>query len=42
LKEDVLRSGRPTSWNYVPRSDGEYIGGKDDLYELQRRSRLEA
>jgi choline-sulfatase len=38
----ALRSGRPTSWNYVPRSDGEYVGGKDDLYELQRRLRLDA
>jgi choline-sulfatase len=38
----ALREGRPTSWNYVPRSDGEYVGGKDDLYELQRRARLDA
>jgi choline-sulfatase len=38
----ALRSGRPTSWNYIPRSDGEYVGGKDDLYELQRRARLDA
>jgi choline-sulfatase len=37
----ALRSGRPTSWNYVPRSDGEYVGGRDDLYELQRRLRLD-
>jgi choline-sulfatase len=38
----ALRSGRPTSWSYRPRSDGEYIGGRDDLYELQRRARLDA
>jgi choline-sulfatase len=38
----ALRTGRPTSWNFVPRSDGEYVGGKDDLYELQRRARLDA
>jgi choline-sulfatase len=38
----ALREGRPTSWNFVPRSDGEYVGGKDDLYELQRRARLDA
>ena len=38
----ALREGRPTSWNFIPRSDREYVGGKDDLYELQRRARLDA
>jgi choline-sulfatase len=38
----ALNAGRPTSWNFVPRPDGEYVGGKDDLYELQRRARLDA
>jgi choline-sulfatase len=38
----ALNTGRPASWNFVPRSDGEYVGGKDDLYEFQRRARLDA
>ncbi len=38
----ALREGRSSSWNFVPRPDGEYIAGKDDLYELQRRARLDA
>ena len=38
----ALNSGRRSSWNFVPRSDGEYVGGKDDLYEFQRRARLDA
>jgi choline-sulfatase len=42
LVVSALRTGRAESWNYVPRSDGSYIGGKDDLYELQRRARLDA
>ena len=42
LVASALDTGRPTSWNYVPRSDGEYVTGNDDLYELQRRARLDA
>jgi choline-sulfatase len=38
----ALNTGRATSWNHVPRSDGEYVTGKHDLYELQRRARLDA
>jgi len=38
----ALREGRPTSWSFVPRSDGDYVGGGDDLYELQRRARLDS
>jgi choline-sulfatase len=38
----ALNTGRPASWSFVPRSDGVYIGGKDDLYERQRRARLDA
>jgi choline-sulfatase len=42
LVVSALREGRPANWNFVPRSDGEYVSGKDDLYELQRRARLDA
>jgi choline-sulfatase len=38
----ALNEGRPTSWNFVPRADAEYVGGKEDLYEFQRRARLDA
>ena len=38
----ALNTGRQASWNFVPRSDGEYVVGKDDLYEFQRRARLDA
>jgi choline-sulfatase len=37
----ALRRGRPASWNFVPRADAEFIQGKDDLYEFQRRARLD-
>ena len=39
---EALRRGQPTSWNFVPPPDGEYVGGKDDLYDFQRRARLDA
>ena len=42
LVVSALREGRPASWNFVPRSDGTYLAGKDDLYEFQRRARLDA
>jgi choline-sulfatase len=42
LVASALDTGRPTSWNYIPRSDGAYVTGNDDLYELQRRARLDA
>jgi hypothetical protein len=42
LVVSALREGRPASWNFVARSDGEYVSGKDDLYEFQRRARLDA
>jgi choline-sulfatase len=38
----ALRVGQPASWNFRPRSDHEYVRGRDDLYELQRRARLDA
>jgi choline-sulfatase len=38
----ALNTGRRTSWNYLPPPDDGYVGGKDDLYELQRRARLDA
>jgi choline-sulfatase len=42
LVAGALRAGRPTSWNFLPRADGEYVRGRDDLYALQRRARLDA
>ena len=42
LVVSALREGRPASWNFVPRSDGTYLAGKDDIYEFQRRARLDA
>ena len=42
LVVSALNTGRPASWNYVPRSDGEYVVGREDLYDLQRRARLDA
>jgi len=38
---EALRVGQPASWNFLPRSDHEYVRGRDDLYELQRRARLD-
>jgi choline-sulfatase len=42
LVVSALNTGRAASWNYVPRSDGEYVVGRADLFDLQRRARLDA
>ena len=43
LVSDALRNGRYTSWDYEPPADAasQYVHNRDDLYELQRRARLE-
>ena len=38
----ALNEGRPAGWNFVPRPDGDFVQGKDDLYEFQRHARLDA
>jgi choline-sulfatase len=38
----ALGVGRRASWSFVPPPDGALVRGGDDLYELQRRARLEA
>jgi choline-sulfatase len=37
-----LRSGRPERWDWMPRAERRFITGSEDLYELQRRARLDA
>jgi choline-sulfatase len=37
-----LNAGRPASWTFVAEPDAGFVGGKDDLYEFQRRARLES
>jgi choline-sulfatase len=41
---EALATGRPTSWDFQPQLDasGRYFRGRVDLYELQRRARLDA
>jgi choline-sulfatase len=41
---EALATGRPTSWDFRPRLDasGRYVRGDVELYELQRRARLDA
>jgi choline-sulfatase len=43
LVSDALRNGRYTSWDYEPAADAasQYVHNRDDLYELQRRARLD-
>jgi choline-sulfatase len=36
-----LRRGRPSRWSFVPDGRAGFVEGADDLYELQRRARLE-
>jgi choline-sulfatase len=36
-----LRRGRPPRWRFVPDGGAGFVGGSDDLYEFQRRARLE-
>ena len=39
----ALGRGRAAAWDYVPPPDaGRYVGSRTDLYELQRRARLDA
>jgi choline-sulfatase len=38
----ALRSGAPERWDWMPRAERRFVTGSDDLYELQRRSRLDA
>jgi choline-sulfatase len=37
----ALRRGRPTGWDYRP-DERSFVRGGDDLYEVQRRARLDA
>jgi choline-sulfatase len=37
----ALRRGRPERWDFHPRPPAPFVRGSDDLYALQRRSRLE-
>ena len=37
-----LRRGRPPRWSFVPDAGDGFVGGSDDLYEFQRRARLDA
>ncbi len=43
LVSNALRHGRYTSWDYQPRADAtsHYVHNREDLYELQRRARLD-
>ena len=38
----ALHRGRPERWDFVPRPERRFVTGSDDLYELQRRARLDA
>ncbi|MFZ1996096.1 MAG: choline-sulfatase [Solirubrobacteraceae bacterium] len=44
LVSRALRQGRPTPWDHDPPYDAaaRYIRNREDLYELQRRSRLDS
>ena len=42
LVVEALRSGRPAPWSFVPAPDVPPLQGADDLYEVQRRARLDA
>jgi choline-sulfatase len=44
LVSRALRQGRPTSWDHEPTYDaaGMYIRNREDMYELQRRARLDS
>jgi choline-sulfatase len=42
LVVEALRRGRMSSWNFVPHPDAEFVQGSDDLYEFQRRARLDS
>lgn len=38
----ALREGRGADWTYVPPPDAGFVQGRDDLYAVQRRLRLDA
>ncbi|MGH2872149.1 MAG: choline-sulfatase, partial [Solirubrobacteraceae bacterium] len=40
----AMRQGAPTPWDHEPRFDAaaQYIRNREDMYELQRRARLES
>jgi choline-sulfatase len=44
LVSQALRQGRPTSWDFQPEFDAarQYIRNRSDMYELQRRARLDS
>jgi choline-sulfatase len=44
LLSRALRQGRPTPWDHEPPYDAasRYIRNREDLYELQRRARLDS
>ncbi len=44
LVSRALRQGRPTSWDHQPPVDAgtQYIRNREDMYELQRRARLDS
>jgi choline-sulfatase len=44
LVSRALRQGRPTPWDHDPPYDaaGRYIRNREDMYELQRRARLDS
>jgi len=43
LVSRALRQGSYTSWDFQPRADAaeRYVRNREDLYELQRRARLD-
>ncbi len=42
LVSRALQQGRHTSWDYQPQPDTRYVRHRADLYELQRRARLDS
>jgi choline-sulfatase len=38
----ALRRGGPERWDWIPHPEQRFVTGADDLYELQRRARLDA
>jgi choline-sulfatase len=38
----ALHRGRARRWDFVPEPEPRFVTGSDDLYELQRRARLDA
>ena len=44
LVSAAMRQGRPTAWDFEPEYDAgrQYIRNREDMYELQRRARLDS